>query len=95
MVLSALFSRISPYFLNGIKPFQKQETQFKGDHSTKFHFKVRKPHFKRGLERNVKNKKVLEFNIDKDGGMIFFMFFWLIIRIILFSKKTCTLVILE
>ena len=41
--------------------------------STKFHFKVRKPHFKlrkalfkRGLERNGKNKNVLEFDVEKD-----------------------------
>ena len=44
---------------------------------TKFHFKVRKPHFKlrkalfkRVLERNVKNKNVLEFDAENDGGII-------------------------
>ena len=42
--------------------------------SIKFHFKVRKPRFKprkalfkRGLERNGKNKNVLEFQGKKDG----------------------------
>ena len=46
--------------------------------STKFHIKVRKPHFKlrktlfkRGLERKCKNKNVLEFDVEKDGGIIF------------------------
>ena len=41
--------------------------------STKFHFKVRKPHFrlrnalfKRVLERNGKHKNILEFDIEKD-----------------------------
>ena len=45
--------------------------------STKFHFKVRKPPFKlwkalfkRGLERNSKNKNILEFDVEKDGGII-------------------------
>ena len=42
--------------------------------SSKFHFKVRKPHFKlwkslfkRGLGRNSKIKNVLEFDIKKYG----------------------------
>ena len=46
--------------------------------STKFLFKVRKPYFKlrkalfkRGLEKNGKNKNVLEFDVEKDGGIIF------------------------
>ena len=46
--------------------------------STKFYIKVRKPHFKlrkalfkRGLERNCKNKNVLEFDVEKDGGVVF------------------------
>ena len=46
--------------------------------STKFHIKVRKPHFKlrkalftKGLERNCKNKNTLEFDIEKDD-LIFF-----------------------
>ena len=47
--------------------------------STKFHFKVRKHHtklrkalFKRGLERNGKNKNVLEFDVEKDDIFKFF-----------------------
>ena len=47
--------------------------------STKFHFKVRKPYFKLwkalfkwGLEIYVKNKNVLEFDVEKDSGIIFF-----------------------
>ena len=43
--------------------------------STKFHIKVRvnlrKTLFKRGLERNCKSKNVLEFDVEKDGGIIF------------------------
>ena len=45
---------------------------------TKFYIKVRKPHFqlqkalfKRGFERNFKNNNVLEFDVEKDGGIIF------------------------
>ena len=48
---------------------------------TKFHFKIRKPYFKlrkaffkRGLERNCKNKNVLEFDVEKDVGIIFCLF---------------------
>ena len=50
--------------------------------STKFHFKGRKPHFKlrkaifkRGLERNHK-KSVLEFDVERDGGIILWDFFF-------------------
>ena len=46
--------------------------------SNKFHIKVGKPLsklqtalFKRGSERNCKNKNVLEFDVEKDGGIIF------------------------
>ena len=46
--------------------------------STKFYIKVRKPHFqlqkalfKRDFERNFKNKNVLEYDVEKDGGFIF------------------------
>ena len=49
-----------------------------GNHSTKFHIKIRKPHFKlrkalfkRGLERNGKNKKFLEFDVEKEGKIFF------------------------
>ena len=49
---------------------------------TKFHIKVRISHFKlrkalskKGLERNSKNKNVLEFDVVKDGGVIIFFFF--------------------
>ena len=41
--------------------------------SKKFHIKIRKPHlklrkvlFKRGLVRNVKKKKFLEFEVEKE-----------------------------
>ena len=46
--------------------------------STKFlieerkpHFKLRKALFKRGLDRTCKNKNILEFDVEKDGGIIF------------------------
>ena len=46
--------------------------------SAKFYIKIRKPHFKlrkalfkRGLERNGKNRNVLEIDVEKDGGIIF------------------------
>ena len=46
--------------------------------STKFHVKIRKPYFNlrkelfiRSLERNGKNKNDLEFDVEKDGGIIF------------------------
>ena len=46
--------------------------------STKFHFKVSKPHFKlrkalfkRGLDRNGRNKNLLEFDVEKYGRIIF------------------------
>ena len=46
--------------------------------STKFHIKVRISHFKlrkalfkKGLERKFKIKKVLEFDVEKVGGVIF------------------------
>ena len=34
------------------------------------HFKLRTALFKRGLERNCKRNNVLEFDIEKDGGII-------------------------
>ena len=53
-------------------PFQIRKSM------TKFHFKVRKPYFKlrkalfkRSLERNVKNKNILEFDEEKGSGIIF------------------------
>ena len=42
--------------------------------STKFHIKVRKPHFKLRkvlFKRGLKSKNVLEFDVEKDGGIIF------------------------
>jgi hypothetical protein len=41
--------------------------------SAKFHIKVKKPHFKRGLERNciTISKNVLEFDVKKVSGIIF------------------------
>ena len=53
--------------------------------STKFHFKVWKPHFilrkalfKKGLERNGKNKNFLEFDVETGGGFFFEEnYFWL------------------
>ena len=46
--------------------------------NSKFHIKVRKPHFilrkplfKRGLERNSENKTVLEFDVEKVVGIFF------------------------
>ena len=77
-----------PLIWNGTKPFQMQENprlwksrKLCGNFffiirksSTKFHFKVRKPHFKlwkslfkRGLGRNSKIKNVSEFDIEKYG----------------------------
>ena len=51
--------------------------------STKFHIKVRKHHFKlrkalfkMDLERNCKYKNVLEFDVEKDGGIIFLIYFF-------------------
>ena len=41
---------------------------------TKFYIKVRKPHFKLRkalFKRGCKNKIILEFDIEKDGGIIF------------------------
>ena len=53
-------------------PFQKRKS------SNKFHFKVRRPHFKlqkalfkRGLERTCKNKNVLEFDVENMEGLFF------------------------
>ena len=47
--------------------------------STKFHIKVKKPHFKlrkalfkKGLERNFKIKNVLEFDLEKEDNRIIF-----------------------
>ena len=34
-------------------------------------FKLLKEIFKRSLERNGKNKNILEFDVEKDGGIIF------------------------
>ena len=48
-----------------------------GNHSTKFYIRIRKPHFKlrkafykKSLERNGKNKNVLELDVAKNGGII-------------------------
>ena len=53
-------------------PFQIRKS------SNKFHIKIRKPNsklrtalFKRVLERSCKRKNVLEFDVEKDGGIIF------------------------
>ena len=35
------------------------------------HFKLCKAFFKIGLERNFKNKNVIEFDLDKDGRIFF------------------------
>ena len=35
------------------------------------HIQLRKSLFKRGLERNGKIKNILEFDEEKDGGIIF------------------------
>ena len=35
------------------------------------YFKLWKALFKKGLESNCKYKNILEFNIEKDGGIIF------------------------
>ena len=35
------------------------------------HFKLRKAIFKRRLERNFKIKNALEFDVEKDGWVIF------------------------
>ena len=37
---------------------------------SKFHSKLRKAQFKTGLDRNCKNKNILEFDVEKDGGII-------------------------
>ena len=71
-----------------------QEQQFEGNrgnsaesttselesHSTKFHIKIRKPHFKlqkvlfkRGLERYGVNKIVLEFDVERDDELFFYV----------------------
>ena len=54
-----------------------QKVPFQRKSSTKFHFKVRKLYFKmwkalfkRGLVRNGKSKDVLEFDVEKEGGII-------------------------
>ena len=52
--------------------------------STKFHIKIRKTHFKirkwnfkKVLFKNDKSKKVLEIDVDKDGGISFSIkIFW-------------------
>ena len=36
-----------------------------------FHFKLRKELFKRDLERNGKSKNILEIDVEKDDGIIF------------------------
>ena len=38
----------------------------------KSHFKLQTVLFKRGLERNSKTKKFLEFDVEKDYGIIFY-----------------------
>ena len=50
--------------------------------STKFNLEVRKHHIKlrkalikKGLEKNGKNKNVFEFDVKKDGGIIFYSFY--------------------
>ena len=43
-------------------PFQSKEP----------HLKLRNALLIRGIERNCKNKNVLEFDVEKDGGIVFF-----------------------
>ena len=45
---------------------------------------MRKALFKRGLERNGKNKNVLEIDVETDGGIIFWKINLSLIKIILF-----------
>ena len=59
----------------GKSHFKSRKTHFR----IRKYIKVRKPHFKlpkalfkRVLERNCKNRNVLEFDVKKDGGIIFF-----------------------
>ena len=44
----------------------------------KLHFKLRKVLFKKCLERNGKNKNVLEFGVEKREWDFFFVFFLLL-----------------
>ena len=76
MELFAQFPRFLHYFRGLEMGFPAFEMPFKNK-ETKFHIKVRKPDFKlwkalfkKGSERNFKNKNVLEFEVEKDGGII-------------------------
>ena len=45
------------------------------------HFKLRKALFKRGLERNNKSKIVSESDVEKYGGIIFFLKYFVLLSI--------------